>query len=368
MRAKRIVQWVLVVLIACVFYFGENTIKPVFLTEKTTITVYAPGDMESAFKKALSASELSKCKIVMVDKPENADICVEYGKENDEKYTCFAFSPFVVAYNTSDSRFKDFKKSELVTPSEYNNKFYEIDFLKVIDEVISDGDWEALGVKELDKIRLFYPAETTNYWHDFYNFMLVTVNNGTYPTTEAEMKKAVEYVERFIKSSYTEAVDNFEERIMRTDGFSENCIYIIPEKTVKQISNDKSTKVRLIFPLQTTNFYYYAIGNTENGQKVVDCLNTSDSVSSKLVYICYRTFKTFELGDQYNSVYDERDVYNVIDIPKENFFTTEFNLDEAKEDVESVTNPSDAENKTGSKVEPETSNNAEDGEKPEAEE
>lgn len=371
MRGKRIVQWILVILIACVFLFGENTIKNVFLQEKTTITVYAPGDMESAFKKALSSSELSNCKIVMTDKPENADISVEYGKENDEKYTCFAFSPFVVAYNTSDSRFKDFKKSEIVTPSEYNDKFYEINLLKVIDEVIADGDWEALGVKELDKIRLFYPAETTNYWHDFYSFMLVTVNNGTYPSTELEMKKAVEYVERFINSSYTEAVENFEERIMRTDGFSENCIYIIPEKTVKQISNDKSEKVRLIFPLQTTNFCYYAIGKTENAQKVVECLNTSDSVSAKLVYLCYRNFNTFELGDQYNSVYDERDVYNVIDVPKENFFTTEFSDDKEEVKTETVVEPEmETESKIESEnnVEPETNSNDEGGNEVESEE
>lgn len=324
MRAKRLGQWICVIIIAATLVFGENFIKNVFLTEKTPVTVYAPKKMESAFKKALMSSDLSNCKIVMTDDPSKADICVEYGKEDDSRYMKFAFSPFVIGYNTSDSRFKELKNSEIVVPSEYNNKFYEIDFLKVIDEVIEEGQWKNLGVKEQNTIRLFYPAEKSEYWHDFYNFMLVTVNGGKYPSTAVEMNKAVEYVERFINSDCTEAVADFYERLNRTDGFSENCLYVMPEAVVKQYAYDKSESVRLFFPLYTTYMNYYVIGNTDNGKSVVNAISKSDSFFSKLKSNDYRSTANYELGDCYRSVYDERDVYNLVDVPKENFFNGNF--------------------------------------------
>lgn len=324
MRGKRIAQWICVIIVAATLIFGENFIKQAFFTEKTPVTVYAPKKMEAAFNKALSASDLVNCKIVMTDDPSKADICVEYAKENDSRYMQFAFSPFVIGYNTSDSRFKELKNAEIVVPSEYNSKFYEMDFIKVINEVIEEGKWKNLGVKEQNTIRLFYPAENSDYWHDFYNFMLVTVNGGKYPSTEVEMKIAVEHIERFIKSDCTEAVANFYERLNRTDGFSENCLYVMPEALVKQYAYDKGEYVRLFFPLYTTYMNYYVIGNTDNGKSVVNAINKSDSFFSKLKSNDYRSTGYYELGDVYRTVYDERDVYNLIDVPKENFFTGKF--------------------------------------------
>ncbi len=328
MRGKRILQWVMAIVIASIFLFGEGFF--VELTkEKTPLTVYAPADMESAFKAALSNSGLSSdYKIVMVEDMNGADVVVDYGKENDETYTNFAFSPFVIAYNTSDSCFKALKKANTVIPSEYNKSFYEIDFLKVIDEVIEEGKWENLGLNDHNQIKLFYPAENTVYWHDFYNFMLLTVNGGIYPKTETEMTRAIEKIERFIKSECTEAVTSFDEKIERTDGFAENTLYVIPEKTVYALSKDHDKSTRLFFPLATVNFNYYVKGMSEAGSNVVNSLN--DKAYAKLEYCDYRNKNYYELGDDYSKVYDERDVYQIIEIPKENFFTGNYSIDEEK--------------------------------------
>lgn len=326
MRAKRIFQWVMAIIIASIFLFGEGFFTEL-MKEKTPITVYAPGDMESAFKSALSNSGLStEYKIVMVNDQNGADIVVDYGKENDETYERFVFSPFVIAYNTSDSCFKALKKAETVVPSEFNKSFYEIDFLKVIDEVIEEGKWENLGLNDHNQIRLFYPAESTVYWHDFYNFMLLTVNGGTYPKTEAEMTRAIQKIERFVKSECTEAVTSFDEKIERTDGFAENAFYVIPEKTVYDLTKDHNKSTRLFFPLATVNFNYYVKGVSEAGANVVN--NLYNKSYSKLEYYDYRSEYYYELGDDYSKVYDERDVYQIIEVPKENFFTGNYSLDE----------------------------------------
>lgn len=326
MRGKRIAQWILTIIIAAGLIYGEGFIQQLF-AEKSPLTVYAPEDMKDAFKSALSNSDLSsQYKIVMTDTENGADIIVGYGKENDESYTQFAFSPFVIAYNSSDSCFKSLKKASTVVPSEYNDKFYEIDFLKVIDEVIEEGKWENLGLSDQGTIRLFYPAKSTVYWHDFYNFMLVTVNGGAYPKTTDEMTKAVEKIDLFEKSYCTEAVANFDEKIERTSGFSENTLYVIPEKTVYKLANEHDEKTRLFFPLVTVNFNYYVKGVSENGKTVISSF--SDKFYSKLEYRDYRNKNAYELGDDYSLVYDERDVYQTIEIPKRNFFNGGYSPEE----------------------------------------
>lgn len=326
MRGKRIAQWILTIIIAAGLIYGEGFIQQLF-AEKSALTVCAPEDMKDAFKVALSNSGLSsQYKIVMTDTENGADIVVGYGKENDESYTQFAFSPFVIAYNSSDSCFKSLKKASTVVPSEYNDKFYEIDFLKVIDEVIKEGEWENLGISNHGTIRLFYPAKTTVYWHDFYNFMLVTVNGGTYPKTTDEMANAVKKIDLFEKSDCTEAVTNFDEKIERTSGFSENALYVIPEKMVYDLANGHDEKTRLFFPLATVNFNYYIKGVSENGKIVIS--NLPDKFYSKLEYKDYRNKNAYELGDDYSLVYDERDVYQTIEIPKNNFFTGNYSFEE----------------------------------------
>lgn len=326
MRGKRITQWILTILIAAGLIYGGNFFQKIF-AEKTPLTVCAPADMKDAFKAALSASGLSsQYTIVMTDNKEGADIVVDYGVEEDSSYKNFAFSPFVIAYNSSDSCFKALKKANTVVPSEYNNKFYEIDFLKVIEEINDDGKWENLGLADHNTIRLFYPARSTVYWHDFYNFMLLTVNGGKYPKTSEEMTKAIEVIEQFEKSECTEAVTDFDEKIERTGGFAENAIYVIPEKTVYALALDHDEKARLFFPLATVNFNYYVKGVSEQGSTVVSSF--SDKLYSKLEYKDYRNQKAYELGDDYSLVYDERDVYQTIEIPAKNFYTGDFTPEE----------------------------------------
>lgn len=326
MRGKRITQWIMAIVISGTLLFGQSFFAEI-MKEKTPITVCAPEDMKNAFKEALYPAHLSsQYKIVMVDEMEGADIVIDYGKENDDSYQRISFSPFVIAYNTSDSCFKALKKAETMVPSEYNKSFYELDFLKVVDEIIEEGKWENLGIKDHNQIHLFYPAESTIYWHDFYNFMLLTVNGGKYPKTEAEMTRAIEKVNRFIESDCTEAITTFDEKIERTDGFAENAFYVIPEKTVYELAVHHEKYVRLLFPLTTANFNYYVKGCSEVGTAVVN--NLTDESYSKLQYHDYRSESAFELGDDYGKVYDERDVYEVTEIPKDNFFTKSYSSDE----------------------------------------
>ncbi len=319
MRAKRIVSWIMTIVIACILYFGEpfvlssNSSKG----DKTQITLYAPTYMQKAFKNALKNSEMQeKYEIVMVN-DKNADICVEYGKENDEEYFKFAFSPFVVAYTPQEDYIKQLEKSEVVIPSQYEKDYREIDFWKIINEVRNDGLWENLGVSKLDKIKVFYPDRESIYWNDFFDFMLVTINNGIYPQTAKEFEIANEVVKEFEESIYTEGISDFKEQISRTGGFPENVLYVLPEQ--EAYINTNFSK-QIFFPTITVYFNYYIKRNELTNILISHFSDNKFFSGGSFYYVlankCYRNNGYSEISTSIDGAYGERNVYNLAKIPK----------------------------------------------------
>ena len=316
MRKGRIIFWILCIIVA--FFIG--TIEDKFFKEKSSVTVYAPEDMESAFTSALKGAGLGdEYRIVITTQKDNADIIVDYSKEDDEEYLKFAYSPFIVSYNISDDYLKEMKESGLIRKSEYyssNSTYYEIDFKMLVDEVIEEGKWENLGVtdEDLTTIKIFYPAESTIYWNDFYDFLIVTVNNGSYPETLDELETAEEYAWRFLKSSYTEAVTDFNEQLVRTNGFPINSFYVFPEKASIEYSSDIDEYTRLFYPTTTVNFNYYVKAETEIGKEVLEKIDDGNFYK-KLSKNRYRSKAYSEISDSSSiNVFGLRNAYNVVEV------------------------------------------------------
>lgn len=307
---KRIIAWILGVIVAVVFVAVDKNIN----NEKASITVNAPANMKMAFDKArVDAGLKSDYELVMTDS-NTANIVVSSGKADDPEYIKFAFSPFVIGYDSAaDKYYKQLRKSNVLTPSEFNNNLYEIDFLKVIDEVTEEGKWSNLGVSDLNTIKVFYPSKDSYYWHDFYDFMLVTVNGGKYPE-EAELKSAKEAVQRFLNSSYTEAVTDFSERIERTGGFTSNAFWILPESEAFFLNNN----VMLLYPKVTVYCNFYVKGD-EIGKKLIDAFDTEHLLDgnfyTSLYYKGYRNQKYSNICGS-ERIQGQRDIYNIAKIPE----------------------------------------------------
>lgn len=323
---KKWVLWILAVIIAGgLWKAGEyadylDTLPEE--SEKQAITVYAPEDMEDAFKSALVLANLSEThRIVMTDE-ENANICVGYAKQGDKNYQKLAFTPFVVAYkslsNTEQNRLKE---SAVLVECVYNDDYLEIDFLKIINEAIGEGKWANLNVKDEDKLKVFYPSEESIYWHDFYDFLLVTVNNGTYPKTEAELEKAEKLIKQFVESENTEGLTDFNEQVQRTGGFPSSVIYILPEKQALEITVAQSKYADLYYPINTVYFNYYIKGD-EIGNQVINALEyykksgwVTYDPSHNLAKKRYRNAKYSDLKVLSEYASYERDIFNVAKIP-----------------------------------------------------
>ena len=315
MRKSRIKFWILTLIVAFVMYIAEGFVAKLNV-EKTPLYVYAPKDMEEAFESALKLSELKGAyEITMTDDISKANIVVEMGKEFESGYTKLAYSPFVVAYSYEGKNIKTMIKNGLLQEAFHNNSYYEIYFNKIVEEVIEEGNWETFGVKDLGKIKVIYPAPGTTYYHDYYDFMLVTVNGGTYPKTETDLKLAMEQIERFESSNYTEAVTDFAEKYNRTGGFAENTLYLIPEREADSLSRNQNKYGRLFYPTVTVNANYY-IKADELGQKLVAFFGVESFWESdfycNIANIRYRNDEDNTINTFSNGLAGTRDEYNVL--------------------------------------------------------
>lgn len=324
MRKGRLFQWILAVIIAGLLVkAGEHKDYKATLpdeSEKQAITVCVPEDMESAFDSALAIAELKETyKIIMTDKEDNADICIGYAKQNDESYKKIFYSPFVIAYNTSGNCQAKLIESGVFTPALYDKDQYEVDFLKIINEAIGKGNWANFNLEEQGELKVFYPRKDTRYWHDFHDFLLVTVNNGKYPKNETEKQKAEKIIEKFLNSKYTEGIVDFYEQVLRTGGFPENAIYVLPEQDVISICEEQKTKADIYYPTNTVYFNYYIKGKGI-GEQIIDCLGEVKEVglftSYNFYYATaakgYRSIKYPDLKRSSDYANYERDMYNVV--------------------------------------------------------
>ena len=343
MRKRRIISWIGAIIAALVLFMGDGVFKNI-TAEKKPLYVYAPSDMKRAFDRALKCADLNgEYAIVMTEDEPEANIVVQTGKEFDSEYTMIAYTPFVVAYSNSDSNIKKFVKSGLLEEAFFNNSYYEINFNKVVEEVVEEGKWENFGVKDMGTMRVFYPAPETEYYCDFYDFMLVTVNEGIYPKNESDMEEAIQQIHRFEQSDYTEAVTDFEEKFDRVGGFMENCLYLIPEKVAGDLAGRDNKYARLFYPTTTVYVNYY-LKVDELGNKLVAVFDMPNTFWGNF-YDCiednnYRNSWDNILTSISSYLNGDRDVYNVLHLDEERIKPTDIKVQDAadtqKEDVPPV--------------------------------
>lgn len=326
---KRIIYWILSLIVALGFLYSDTWIDKIF-SKKNPLYVYAPEETKPAFKKAIKDSELkSEYKVILTDDISVANLSFETDKEFDSEYTKVAYSPFVVAYSYNDKNISRMIKSGLLQEAFFNDSYKEINFRKVIEEVLGEGNWENFGVKDVGTIKVYYPAPGTKYYSDYYDFMLVTVNGGIYPSTEIDLVNAIEVIKRFEDSNYTEAVEDFDEKLKRTGGFLANSLYLIPEQEAGIIATNNKKHGILFYPTVTVYVNYYVKGD-ELGQKLIDAFDASEfwhiNFYSEIELKNYRSDFKNMLEEVSDYLSYERDVYNVIALDKERLKPEDFEV------------------------------------------
>ena len=320
-RKKRLVQWAICIVLAVLFILSENLYN--YYKEREFFTVCAPADMEGAFKAALKMADIDwDYELVMTDNPTNANVVIDYAKENNDSFMKIAFSPFAVAYCNDSYYAKTLLKSDFLQSSPYEDSYFEINLSEVIDIILENGDWEDYGIKGFDKVKVIYPDPSSIYWHDFYNLMLIAANEGKYPITESEYENASKVLSRFFESENTEACINYKEKILSKGGFTQDILYIGTEKYLSSIATSLGESARFIYPTETVYFNYY-MKTDEVGNKILPTLNKENNASYMADFYyylnenLYRSMDYLAINEDLRIISDERDVYNIVNIPED---------------------------------------------------
>ena len=130
-----------------------------------------------------------------------------------QKYSVEGYSPLVIClkdtknlnnYLTAITKqgFLTCSNSKKIKNSSSDEVF--CDFARIIDTVIDGGDWSNLGGED-KKITIYCPEPNTIESKLFYDFLLITINNGKYPTDNLEEVK--KKADLFLNSSNTIQTD-----------------------------------------------------------------------------------------------------------------------------------------------------------------
>lgn len=291
----------------------ESKPKVVPKPNKTTIYVKAPEPMQIAFSKTLTDTRLdSEYKIEFTDEVSKANFTVIEGIQDDDKL--IAYSPIIAVFNGSQELYNEYKEKEIFVTSEVDKEKYDLDFKKVIDDILSE--------QNLD-IKVYYPKRDSDIWEEFYNFLLFTVNDGYYPKEGKDMEYAKSRVEDFLSCKNVEPIYDAK----RMSGLSRNDIYFTTYADFANL-NEYATQnsYRIMYPKTVVYHNYYATFD-KIGTVLYEALDMDQKGIFGYSHIGYFHLKEAYYNTKYtngiskfmsNNVTGERQSFNGVEIPRTN--------------------------------------------------
>lgn len=318
---RRIIAWVLC-LIVSVAYIGINKYvenlpekDSASTVKKEELYIYSDVESESVVKKAFdNTSSSSSYKLEFKSEPSeniwnitknlsllsnNDDDDEEENKDNSDTVLT-SFTPLIIGMKNSKSLQK-YAENELLTSTEEINNSVEdeisIDFKKIIDAVVDGENWSLFG-GENKEIKIFVPKEDTIEGKIFYNFLLVTINNGNYPENEETLKTVKETANSFLKSSNCVKVENVINELNKISSINATDIYVLFEADFMNstVWSQEKLDISLAYPNTTLVKHIY----TKASENEFEELSTFFySLSEELNYRT-SSIHSFEEDSNYN--------------------------------------------------------------------
>lgn len=332
----RYIVWGVVLAISIVLTLMEqeaNAPKPL----KQVIEGYISPEFEVENEDAegnINHSELGKKYTLKVSnrKPDASCFTITTDVEElvSDDYQVIGQTPLIVVMKKEEDRIKKYIKNGLLNCSgelemEKNDKI-EINFQEVMEAVINDKTWSQFGGKN-EPIKIFYPKLTTVEGRIFQQFLLITANDGIYPTQE-ERAVCEKQVKQFLEKSNVQGVD-VTKRLTGVDDLK-NDLYITFENNVLQVEGDEyEENFYISYPTETVEKQVYFQSTAEAGKEIQKVLAKNSGpfgcYSNLNFLVCYVSRYRYEgrsnikeYRNHVNGIHDKvnfKDAYNVIDIP-----------------------------------------------------
>ena len=198
---KRIILWVIFLAISVVYIAFNEYQKSLHVENTPTNKLYIYNDVgsESWVKKAFDKTELSsKYTAEFKDDSDDVDIIITKNTaklmEDEDKIISTSYTPLIICMKNSKNLQKYQKSGLLISSNDIDNSVQDaitIDFKKLIDAVINGDNWSVFGGEDND-FKIIVPEEDSVEGKIFYNFLLVTINNGNYPSNKEDLYSAKE--------------------------------------------------------------------------------------------------------------------------------------------------------------------------------
>lgn len=308
--------WGAGIAIAIFFVFISSLFSEPDLSNQTPISINAPESMHSAFEETLSELKVDDKYRLEFTNDANANFVVSEG--SNAQGELIAFSPFVAVFNSDKKLYDQMVKDEIFVPSEVDTNWDDFDFKKIMDQILSTSG---------SNIKVYYPAKDSDYWDEFYSFLLFTANDGYYPKVGTNMEETQKYVEDFLNSKNAEPISK--SSLKRINSIPQNSIYFITYADLAYVYNTSGiSNIIVMYPKSVVYHNYYASFD-ETGKILYDFLSTpkssllysSDNVGySKLYASGFNTRFTngtyrFTSNRTNSNDIMKRDYYNAVEIP-----------------------------------------------------
>lgn len=333
---KRIIAWIIVLAILGFFTYREYeksiAPKPEEIV-KGTLNIYTDIDgYEKTIKKETRSEVTDKYNLNFLEDSDikMADILLTDDVTNlkpDKEYKTIAYSPMVVMMRCDDS-LKEYRKSGLlIRENEEDEDDKEngasINFKKIMDAVIKNETWSCFGGED-KPIKVYCPQKGTADANLFYQFLLITANNGVYPTTQAQKETCEQMANRFLGSPMVEEVD-IVSRVIKVQDIGCD-IYVMAEadywKAYDSVKDNDLISF-IAYPTETViKEIYYQTNGTDAAKAFDEEFEKEKFLSAKLSYQLtgsrYRNIDSPGARDKRDKDYERiaKEAFNYIEIPK----------------------------------------------------
>lgn len=310
--------WTIGIVIAMVFTFISNIIpKAPDPTERSVITVNAPENMQAGFEQTLEKLKADKQYELQYTDDPNANFVVSEGSNANGEL--IAYSPFVAVFNSDEKLYDRLVKEEIFVPSEIDSDWEDFDFKKIMEQSLSS---------EGSNFKIYYPSKDSDYWDEFYNFLLFTANDGYYPKAGTNMEETVKTVNNFLDCKNVESVSS--SSLKRINSIPQNVIYFITYADLAHIYRSSGISGFIVMYPKTVVYHSYYMTYDETGKILHDFLSEPfesffdgcyDTLGYDMLYYYSYLNTRYNSGTvrftsmNYNDI-KKRDYYNAVEIPE----------------------------------------------------
>lgn len=243
---KQRICYLALILVFMVFVVGMySIIDDANNIKQTSILVCLNEDTRSVFEEQYEKKTFSKHYAYEESAASNADLIFTSDIDSidiKQDYSVEAYSPLVICFkNTKDlnNSLKSKTKQGFLTCNDTkirNSTSDEVtcDFKKIINAVINGQDWSDLGGTD-QKITIYCPTSDTLEGRLFYEFLLITINDGKYPTSNID--KIKEIANKFLNSDNVIQTDVASKIYKLGTSLEYGDIYILFESSLLKSAN-----------------------------------------------------------------------------------------------------------------------------------